>query len=77
MDPPKGADFTEAVGQHLGTKGKKKKKKKTKVVENLLVGEPKVGSHTDAVMSLSWHHAYPSRLASGSADCLVRSVVSQ
>ena len=52
---------------------KKKKKKKNKTqLQNELLGELRPGSHSDAVMSLSWNPTNRTRLASGSADCSIK-----
>ncbi len=49
------------------SKGKKKGKKGKKAQPTL-----KPGSHTDAVLSLAFHSAAPTRLASGSADTTIK-----
>jgi periodic tryptophan protein 1 len=53
-------------------KSKKKKSKSPAQMKDELLGELKQGSHSDAVMCLSWSPGHRTRLASGSADCAVK-----
>jgi periodic tryptophan protein 1 len=60
-----------AVIKELEKKAKKNKKVKKLLVQARL-GSFKEGSHTDAVMCMSWHQAHRQRLASGSADGTIK-----
>jgi len=60
------------LGSAAGKKKGKSKPKMTAKLKEQLLGEFKAGSHRDAVLCLGWHHAHASRLASGSADKLVK-----
>lgn len=68
----------EVVRRAVEEENKLKKKKGSKKaalsasLQAKLMGELKEGSHADAVMSLAWHPASRTRLASGSADHTVK-----
>jgi len=56
----------------IKTTNKKKKKKNKKKLEQEAFGQIKEGSHTDAVMCLSWSKGHMQMLASGSADKTIK-----
>lgn len=68
----------EVVRQAVEAEQRAKKKKGGKkavmdaALQAKLMGELREGSHADAVMSLAWHPAARTRLASGSADKTVK-----
>lgn len=70
-------ELIKRIAEEEAAKAKKKGKKGAKAaldagVQAKLMGELKEGSHADAVMSLAWHPASRTRLASGSADKTVK-----
>lgn len=74
-DPDPAAIRAAVEAEQRASKGKGKKGKKGAIsaaMQAKLLGDLRPGSHADAVMSLAWHPAARTRLASGSADHTVK-----